>query len=311
MEFIGQLDQTLGNRLLPQAAEIDMGRQIALAQLLQHAVVALMPAIAAQGAGSPFRRETLIAIETVIRNPNVTVERGPGQLSEPVKRRQANFDRVSFSEIGRQTGRFGNEAGVVDRAFNKVKAPGRVPLHAQLPPGIGRPAQEVHRHGVRQLVADKKRWQCRQIRKILHPIHPAGKTGETLALDGGITRVGFNQPETEFPRLKQVGSELTVVGSLFDDHKIARLPQLAMDLAGEVGQQPAVQRPDTDRRVKIPRPANPPGARPVISLFRMIERQLHDPGKIQTPGRSLGESGVKEVGEVGHGKALAGDRERL
>jgi hypothetical protein len=46
-------------------------------------------------------------------------------------------------------------------------------------------------------------------------------------------------------------------------------------------------------------------------MFRVVEGQVHDPGKVQSPARGGSQGGVEEVGEGGHGKALAGGLERL
>ena len=147
----------------------------------------------------------------------------------------------------------------------------------------------MHWEGIRQLVAEKKSVQGAGLQRCeaLHPLHTVT---ETFRLHFAITRIRLHDEVSQRPAFKStqnILSELSVMGALLDDREIFRFTERLPFLNGLHGQQLAEQRPDAHagKKIALSADATRPGS--IIAVFRMIERQFHDPRKGQGPGGEL------------------------
>jgi hypothetical protein len=70
-----------------------------------------------------------------------------------------------------------------------------------------------------------------------------------------------------------------MMGTLFDNHKVVGFAELLPDFHKLRGQQSPKKRTDTNIREVIAVPPNRAPARRIVSVFGMIERLFHKPGK--------------------------------
>ena len=133
----------------------------------------------------------LLRIQAVVSDEDGPAKRRLRQGANPRQHGQVDFKGMSDREIVRQVLHLFCE--LLARTFtrNEAQVLGAVSLDEQFLPDFAIPAHEMHRKGVRQLVAEKKSlpWAGFQRIKAFHPLHPVT---QTLELGLPVTRIRFH-----------------------------------------------------------------------------------------------------------------------
>lgn len=268
-----------------KAGEIDVRGQIALAEVFQHAVIHLMLLVASYGAAGTWVGEKFLGIEAIVGDEDGSTKRSTGQITNPREHGEIDFECVAGGEILRQLFRLLGEFSAGQITGNELECLSDV----QFLPALAIPTQAMHGEGIRQLVAEKKSVLGAGLQRC-EALYPLRAITEALRLRFTITRIRLHDEiaqRTAFQSTQNVLRELSVMRALLDDREILRFTERLPFLNGLHGQQLAEQRPDAHagKKIALSADATRPGS--IIAVFRMIERQFHDPRKGQGPGGEL------------------------
>ena len=139
----------------------------------------------------------------------------------------------------------------------------------------------MHRHCIRQFIANEQGRQIGNTGQRIHPAHASTETRQFLPLHRLVARIWLDDEVVKSTGLQNILRKLAIMRCLLDDGKSGRIAQFLTNLPCQHGEQPAIERPHADRRVKVT--TAPDAARPgsIIAMFRMIQGQLHHLGKGQ------------------------------
>lgn len=290
LQVVFHFFQAMSPGFVDEAGKIDVRGQIALAEVFQHVSVRAVVLVAAQRAFGTRTGEKLLRVKAVVGDEDGTTKRRMSQFANPREHGEVDFQRVAGFKVTRQVFRLPSQFRAGKIAGDKAKRLRAVFLDIQLTPAFAAPTYEMRGKGIRQLIAEKKGMlgAGSQRGEVFHPLHAVA---ESFRLRFAITRIRLHDEVGHrfvAKGAQNVLGELPLMRALLDDGEILRLAERPPFLKSAHGQQFAEQRADAHTGEKIALPADPPRSGAIITMPRMVERQLHDLCEGQPPSRGGG-----------------------